>query len=179
MRKADKKINIPLCVATVLLCLTMFSTYMTSGLYARYTASASGGDSARVAAFVFDVNDTNGQFLDVSSVNEPGKRETFQFTVRNNNGTRTSEVTEKYQVIVERRGSLPLTVTVTEGSTEVVKLTEMQEKAESAERTFQAGQSGTHTYAVTVAWPASQNDLQYANAGLAEIVLRVSAEQVD
>ena len=35
-------------IALVLLCVMLFSFYLIGGLYARYTASASGGDSARV-----------------------------------------------------------------------------------------------------------------------------------
>ena len=51
-RRKDKvKMNIPMCAACVLLCLTMFSIYLMSGLYARYVTTASGGDGARVAKF--------------------------------------------------------------------------------------------------------------------------------
>lgn len=50
------KINIPMAVACVLLCLTLFSCHMTGGLYAKYSSVTSGSDSARVARF--DVSDT-------------------------------------------------------------------------------------------------------------------------
>ena len=45
------KLNIPMFAALVLLMMTMISFHLTSGLYARYTASASASDSARVAKF--------------------------------------------------------------------------------------------------------------------------------
>lgn len=45
------KLNIPMCAALVLLFLTLVSIHMTSGLYARYVATATGTDSARVAKF--------------------------------------------------------------------------------------------------------------------------------
>lgn len=45
------KINIPMCLAGILLCLTLISVYMTSGLYAKYTVKEAGGDSARVIRF--------------------------------------------------------------------------------------------------------------------------------
>ena len=44
-------LNIPMCLASVLFCLTMVSVYMVSGLYARYTTSGSSEDSARVIRF--------------------------------------------------------------------------------------------------------------------------------
>lgn len=43
--------NIPIRIACVLLCLTLVSIYLTSGLYARYMSSATGNDSARVIQF--------------------------------------------------------------------------------------------------------------------------------
>lgn len=45
------KVNIPMCIASFLFCLTLISIHLTSGLYAKYISSASGGDSARVITF--------------------------------------------------------------------------------------------------------------------------------
>lgn len=50
-RRQRAKMNIPMCLACVLLCLTLFSLHFTSRLYARYTVSSSGADSARVITF--------------------------------------------------------------------------------------------------------------------------------
>ncbi len=52
MRK-DKPamVNIPVCIALALLCLTLISSHMTSGLYARYVAQDESFDSARVIKF--------------------------------------------------------------------------------------------------------------------------------
>lgn len=45
------KVNIPMMLACVLLCLTLFSMHLTGGLFARYTATDTASDSARVAKF--------------------------------------------------------------------------------------------------------------------------------
>lgn len=45
------KINIPMCIASVLLCLTLISIHLTGGLYAKYITSSSAEDSARVITF--------------------------------------------------------------------------------------------------------------------------------
>ena len=45
------KVNIPMCIASFLFCLTLISIHLTSGLYAKYISSASGDDSARVIKF--------------------------------------------------------------------------------------------------------------------------------
>lgn len=45
------KVNIPMCIAFFLFCLTLISVRFTSGLYAKYSVTASDGDSARVCRF--------------------------------------------------------------------------------------------------------------------------------
>lgn len=49
--KENRKPNIFLRVALVLLCLVLLSTHFTAGLYARFTTRTSGKDSGRIAAF--------------------------------------------------------------------------------------------------------------------------------
>ena len=56
MRKKDdnkpqKKLNIPVFIAFILLWATCVTTFMTSGLFARYTTKGSSFDSARVIKF--------------------------------------------------------------------------------------------------------------------------------
>lgn len=46
-----RKVNLPLMMALVLFYLTVFSTYLTAGLYAKYTVAGSSSDSARVIKF--------------------------------------------------------------------------------------------------------------------------------
>ncbi len=180
MRKMNKrKGNVSLWAAAILLCLTLISTYMTSGLYARYAAVSGGSDSARVAAFVFDVEDTSNHFIDVSEVDAPGKSATFQFSVRNSDASRSSEVTEAYQIHAEIHGSLPLEVTVVGEGERITLSDSAAQESVSAVKSFQAGENGVHIYQVTVTWPEEEKNLQYANAGLSEVALRISAWQVD
>ena len=44
-------VNIPMFIAGILFCLVIFSIHFTSGIYARYSTTAEGNDSARVASF--------------------------------------------------------------------------------------------------------------------------------
>lgn len=50
-RRNRAKMNIPMCIGCILLCLTMVSVHLTSGLYARYATSSEGSDGARVISF--------------------------------------------------------------------------------------------------------------------------------
>ncbi len=51
VKKASRKLNIPLQLAAILLCLTLISLYLVSGLLAKYTAQGENTHSARIAAF--------------------------------------------------------------------------------------------------------------------------------
>lgn len=87
------KLNIPMCAALVLLFLTMLSIHLTSGLYARYTATSTASDSARVAKF--DVKgsvDKQDILVDCKEVEKSG---VYNITVDNQ-----SEVTVKYVIYV-------------------------------------------------------------------------------
>ena len=57
------KVNIPMYTAAVLFCLTVISTYFVSGLYARYTTSGTGSDSARVIQFRDITITETGEFV--------------------------------------------------------------------------------------------------------------------
>ena len=89
------KINIPMFAALILLLLTMITTHMTSGLYARYTSHASGSASARVARFA------------VTGVVTPVEDENGKYTLVVIND---SEVTVHYNIIVEVDNHLSVTL---------------------------------------------------------------------
>ena len=86
------KVNIPMCAALVLLLLTMISIHLTSGLYARYTATSTGSDSARVAKF--DVTAMVDEAITLDCTDEDSTAE-CKITVTNN-----SEVAVRYSVTV-------------------------------------------------------------------------------
>lgn len=57
-------VNIPMCIAAVLFCLTLISIHLTGGLYAKYISSDSGNDSARVIKFGDITITETGDFYD-------------------------------------------------------------------------------------------------------------------
>lgn len=94
-----QKLNIPMCAALVLLMLTMISIHLTSGLYARYTSTATATDSARVAKF--DVEGKVEQKKDGEGKPIEGQ---FVLTVTNK-----SEVAVEYSAVISF--DAPLSVT--------------------------------------------------------------------
>ena len=87
------KLNIPMLTALILLLLTMITTHMTSGLYARYSTTASNSANARVASF--DVDYTVVKTDDGS----------YSLTVHNR-----SEVAVEYFIDVEMHPNLSATI---------------------------------------------------------------------
>lgn len=138
-KRTGNKPNIPFSIAVVLICLLMFSMYLTSGMLARYTTSASFSDSARVAKFdvgatssitnmkfdyrggAFKAVEEQGGVIVVNNVEQTVHP--YSLTVTNN-----SEVAVRYNVeLIPEAGSFAnitvsanvgetaLTVTVTDG----------------------------------------------------------------
>lgn len=89
----NRKINIPMCLAFILFVLTLITTHLTSGLFARYTVTASGSDSARVAKF--DVTGSLDQTEVTVDCNQT-KSGTYVITVNNQ-----SEVAVDYIIYVK------------------------------------------------------------------------------
>ena len=87
------KVNIPMVAALILLMLTMISTHLTSGLYARYCAGATASDSARVA--IWNVGATSKKPAVSIDCSTDNLDDVYRFTVTNN-----SEVTARYDVVV-------------------------------------------------------------------------------
>lgn len=75
------KVNIPMCIASFLFCLTLISIHLTSGLYAKYISSASGSDCARVIAFGDITLTETGDFEDGNAYIIPGVDLTKKATV--------------------------------------------------------------------------------------------------
>ena len=100
-------------LACVLLCCVMISTHFVSGLYARYSARASGEASARVAKFDFEYELYDGQStIDSLVFAIPNEDQTFSVLIHN-----SSEVALEYTITIENKSkNIPLVFTVDETS---------------------------------------------------------------
>ena len=97
----------------ITLCLLLFSTYLSGGIFARYTTSGSASDSARVAMFrtpTIVFADQDGIVLDTYNANGGDNATTVSskdFTV-----SMTTEVDAKYDVVVTCSTPVPTYVTM-------------------------------------------------------------------
>ena len=175
------RINVILMrLVAVLLTLVLISTAIVSGRFARYVTSDANAGSARVAAYVFRVEDNEQHFLDISTITKPGDNISYQFTVTNKSGSVVSEVNESYYVNLELWGSLPLKVTITGGGeTLSLEAGEAPVSAATAAQVYQAAVEQYQKYTLTVEWPEKENNISYSWAGLSQLVLSIHAQQVD
>lgn len=97
MKKTTKKTPFVFYAGMVLLCLVLFSAHLTSGLYARYTSTATSGDSARVARFdVASAKKTDVDFNINLDFFDPQKQTDYiEFVVSS-----SSEVAVRYDVVL-------------------------------------------------------------------------------
>lgn len=91
-------------IALILLCMTLFSTSMLSGLYAKYTAKNDGNDDARVALFKVEAGWSENVTVNASVGDTQGN---YTFTVTND-----SEVAVRYDLIVTFDQTLPAGVSL-------------------------------------------------------------------
>lgn len=171
-------------LAAVLLVLVLLSTSIVCGRFARFVSSDTTEDSARIAAFVFHVNDTENHYLDISNIRQPGDSQTYKFTVRNYFSDRViSEVDEEFILSLELRGSLPLECTLTGGDKLTVNAIDMDttglDAANGAHHIFGAAVKQGVEYELTVTWDPNEKDVSYSRAGLAELCLSIAAQQID
>jgi len=174
LHKNETKKNIPLRVAAVLLYLTLISTYLVSGLFARYAASGQVGDQARVAAFSIE---GGGDFYKSVQTNIiPGEPQTVSLVIYNN-----SEVSVEYSVEVTNvTNNLPLTFTMEE----VDSSPEFTAESETGFTARQLPGSHTDQYKLTITWPEPADDDAKARAlermGMVDyITVKVTATQID
>ncbi len=177
-----------LYTAAVLLCLVLASFWLMSNILARYTANGAGTDSARVAAYVFDLNDKEtGKTLDLSKIRIPGDSAEYEFSVTNQSAGKVSEVAQQYKIQLTVDGDVPLQCAITKANdtdgdsvctaNNIVKGTD---KRTSDTVTIAAAEAYTQAYKLTVQWPEDYNDETYAKTGgTSTVTLTVQAEQID
>ncbi len=177
MRKVrNAKLNILMCTVAVLLCATLFSMHFVGGLYARYTTSASGSDSARVAAFSITQGGTI--FNTIEAAVTPGATKTVDLTITNN-----SEVAMEYTLTVTNvTGNInPLEFKLTPDGNAPAVTTESYENGISINSARQIAGDHTDKYRLEIVWEPSENEADdLAFIGMVDyITVSVKATQID
>ncbi len=171
MRANNKKGNWPMRMAMLLLCLVLMTTSMLSGFYAKFTATADSGDSARVAQYAFEVQQGSSKMLtlDLTELDLPGDCQEVIFDVTNLD----SEVGTEYEVAYSLTGNLPLTHSIsgTKNDTPGTLWTS------GSKGSFPAAAQCRHTYTLTLEWPSHEKDAAYSWE-VDQLTITVTAQQI-
>ena len=172
-RRNRGKVNIPICVAAVLLFLTLLSTHLCSGLYARYTTTASGSDSARVAKFEIE-DGTVGTWKEDVVISElrPSDSEVESMTCANI--VNKSEVAVAVTLNVENvYNNLPLKFVLLQNGTVVAGPV-----GGMMDLTYNVAPNDDEPVKLGVYWPQDENNLEFC--GRVDLLrLTVRVEQID
>lgn len=162
-RKNPSRVNIPMCAAGVLLCLTLFSIHLTSGLYAKYTATATGSDSARVAKFeITTTDDSKAISVTTGAANNDSE---YTFTIENQ-----SEVAVEYTLSLKAPDNLPAGV----------GYTFQDDSFNSNSGQLAAGESADRTLTFSVDWNKFTADLSIADPNKEfTFTVLIDVEQID
>lgn len=169
-------------VVAYLLYFSLACTLVLGVTYARYSSAITGTGSAHVAAVELELNEP----LDLSEQLQgmtPGTERKLSFEISNAKGTSVSQVAQDYSITVNTTGSLPLIFTLAHSdSTTAGTYADTPSNAEGQPVwTWSGGalphsEEITHTYSLTVTWPAEQADAHYADE-IDLVTLTVDAKQ--
>ncbi len=169
------KLNIPICAAAVLFCLTLFSTYFVSGLYARYTSSKQSVNDARVA--VFSVKGGGELTKPIVAKLVPGETSEHTLIITNN-----SEVAVDYTITVTKEtNNLPLEFRLTDSDPDNPEVLSGWSPDGCTCTVKQIPGSHNDRYILHIKWTANEDkDKDLALAGMVDhITVTVTATQAD
>lgn len=154
MQQQNKKTPLIFRVSLVLLCALVISTRLMGGLYARYSTTATGSDSARVAKFSFSDN-YETQMQTVSLSISPGEDAALPIKITN-----TGEVALRYTVTVKNlTKNLPIADQTSDSGT-------------------LASGASTDTFNIIIKWDKNEKSPEYIGK-MDLLQITVSVEQVN
>ena len=176
--KRVRRKNWMLRIAVVLLVMSLVSMHMVSGIFARYTTSASGSDGARVAKFQI----TDSLLQGGASVSTglmvglvPGVPYQLEVSVHN-----ASEVAVEYAIGVNQlTDNLPLKVLIPDADCD---LAEIADGAVTVpyEKTYSMAPNAMATYFLYVVWTPDNNAQALEDMGKVDMIeVELTATQSD
>lgn len=141
----------------------------------RYMSTVSGTGAVSVASVALDGSIP----IDVKNM-VPGEGRTVTFSVTNEKDGQISDVAQSYTVTVSTTGNLPLHFTLSAAASPSTgyALTRIGQTDVWTGGALPHTTDTTHTYTLTVTWPANETDPKYARE-VDAVTLTVDAQQAD
>lgn len=162
-------------IAVSICLITAIATLMVGITLAKMVSTASGSDSAQVAAFIVEAGEGTPSNLKIDC-NEENKTATYAFAVTNTKDGKTAEVSVKYDLIVTLPEALPAGVTMTVNGNAASASADNKTFTFTNAGTFPAGVSETDQCTLTF---TADTNLVEEDFQIAGIKVDIHAEQVD
>lgn len=176
MKKSNKRAPLVFYFGVFVLCMTLFSSHMTGGLYARYTSSASGSDEARVAKFDVSVGFPDKTKFDLNCYDASKQSIQYEITVT---PTVQNEVAVEYSLVVTFAEAPPSWLVLSIPGESAPSVTEGRTVYTFANiGTFSPMNTTPHTFTLTVTVPEGTPSTEAGNYNLAAKV-SVEVTQID
>lgn len=173
--------NQMLGIAAVLICLTLLSGYLLSGVFAKFGIREQNVDAARTACFSPSMDSDAKVVLDIT---KPGDDDIIKFSVQNFTDERVAETTTRYQITLKTTGNLPLDFTLSDEENKIpADDWSCNGEGESVYKyhnapVFSVEATETHQYILKAKWDKSKNDAKFSGQTDA-VYIAVEFIQVD
>ena len=176
--KSVRRKNWMLRIAVVLLVMSLVSIHMVSGIFARYTTSASGSDGAHVAKFqITDSLIYNEKPVSAGLKMEmvPGVPYKIDVSVDN-----ASEVAVEYTIEVHQlTDNLPLKVLIPDADSDLAEIVQSAVAA-PYEKSYSMEPDTKATYFLYVVWTPGNNEQALKDMGKVDMIeVELTATQID
>ena len=176
MKKSNKRAPLVFYFGVFVLCMTLFSSHMTGGLYARYTSSASGSDSARVARFDVSIGLPSETKFDLNCYDAAKQSISYQIEVA---PTAKNEVAVQYSLVVTFAEAPPSWLVLSIPGKSAPSVTDGRTVYTFANiGTFSPPSSAPQTFTLTVKVPVGTPSTEVGNYNLTAKV-SVEVTQID
>jgi len=169
MKELNRKTPVVFYVGILLLAAVLITFHMSGGLYAKYRATADASDSARVAAYVFELVNED-QSIEIPVTYNADGSGIYTVQVKNTNGVKTCEVSQSYAITVTKlTDNIGLTLALYSDAECTV--------AVDGTGTLPAGTAETDTFYLKISLPANP---EYTVASEIDLIhISVSSAQID
>ncbi|MBQ8934949.1 MAG: hypothetical protein IJ049_00895 [Oscillospiraceae bacterium] len=172
--------HLTLRIATVLLCLTLATSYALSGSLARFIRSDSSDERTATVALFGHSEEFSLSDLQIKPGDVGESAIVVPITITNQSDGKISEVAQSYTIEIKTTDNLSLQYTLTENDEPLTSDDSVTDSYfyQSEDWVFEAGVAGTKEYNLIVEWPSGSATAE-DSLKLEDITININVTQID
>ena len=179
-QSVENQKHLTLRIATVLLCLTLATSYALSGSLARFIRSDSSDERTATVALFGHSEEFSLSELQIKPGDEGENALVVPITITNQSDGKISEVAQSYTIEIKTTDNLPLEYTLTEHDEPLDRDSSVTDSYfyQSKDWAFEAGTADTNEYKLIVEWPSGSATAE-DSLKLEDITININVTQID